>query len=135
MVVYQYVCRCDCRYVGRTFLRLHDRIAQHIQKSIRNKSLPSRTLPTRDCKTKISTIHYCDSAIGLHLLQNDECPKFYNDQLFSILAKTRTPFHLATLGYVYMRLFFARKEHRIQFFFVSFRSKGTPNSILSFLAK
>ena len=38
MVVYQYVCRCDCRYVGRTSQRLHDRIAQHIPKSIRNKS-------------------------------------------------------------------------------------------------
>ena len=57
MVVYQYkiVCRCDCRYVGRTSQRLHDRIAQQIPKSIRNKSIPSRILPTRDCKTKISS--------------------------------------------------------------------------------
>ena len=52
MVAYQYVCRCDCRYVGCTSQRLHDRIAQHIPKSVRNKSIPSRTLPTRDCKTK-----------------------------------------------------------------------------------
>ena len=36
MVVYQYVCRCDCRYVGRTSLRLQDRINQHIPKPIRN---------------------------------------------------------------------------------------------------
>ena len=35
MVVYQYVCRCDCRYVGRTSQRLHDRINQHILKCIR----------------------------------------------------------------------------------------------------
>ena len=40
MVVYQYVCRSDCRYVGLTSRRLHDRIAQHIPKSIRNKSIP-----------------------------------------------------------------------------------------------
>ena len=37
MVVYQYVCRCDCRYVGRTFQRLQDRIKQHIPKAIRTK--------------------------------------------------------------------------------------------------
>ena len=67
LVVYKYLCRCDCRYVCRTSQRLRDRIAQHIPKSIRNESIPSRTLPTRDCKRKITTIHNCDSAIGLHL--------------------------------------------------------------------
>ena len=54
MVVHQYVCRCDCRYVGRTSQRFRDRITQHIPKSTRNNSIPLRTLPTRDCKTKIS---------------------------------------------------------------------------------
>ena len=29
MVVYQYVCRCDCRYVGRTSQKLPDRVNQH----------------------------------------------------------------------------------------------------------
>ena len=81
-----------------------DRIAQHIPKSIRNKSIPSRTLPTRDCKTKTSSSHNCDSAIGLHLLQNDECAKIYNDQQFSILAKARTPFHLAALEATYITI-------------------------------
>ena len=28
MVVYEYVCRCDCRYVGRASLRLEERINQ-----------------------------------------------------------------------------------------------------------
>ena len=32
LVVYQYVCRCDSRYVGRTLLRLRERINQHISK-------------------------------------------------------------------------------------------------------
>ena len=36
MVVYQYECRCDCRYVGRTSQRLQDRINQHIPRCIRN---------------------------------------------------------------------------------------------------
>ena len=89
---------------GVTAGTLHDRIAQHIPKSIRNKSIPSRTLPARDCKTKTSSSHNCDFAIGLHLLQNDECSKFYNDQQFSILAKARTPFHLALLKATYITI-------------------------------
>ena len=55
-------------------------------------------------KTKISLIHNCDSAIGLHLIQNDKCAKFYNDQQFSILAKARTPFHLAALEATYITI-------------------------------
>ena len=50
MVVYQYVCHCDCRYVGLTSLRLQDRINQHIPKSIRNKENPTKVLPKRNCK-------------------------------------------------------------------------------------
>ena len=61
-----------------------------------------RTLPTRDCKTKVSSIYNCDSAIGLHLLQNNEYAKFYNDQQFLILAKARTPFHFAALEATYV---------------------------------
>ena len=53
---------------------------------------------------KISSIHNCDSAIGLHPLQNDECAKFYNDQQFSILAKAQTPFHPATLEATYITI-------------------------------
>ena len=34
MVVYQYVCRCDCRYMGRASVLLQDKINQHIPKSI-----------------------------------------------------------------------------------------------------
>ena len=53
MVVYQYVCRCDCRYVGRTSQRLHDRIAQHIPKSIRNKSIPQEPCQHATAKQKL----------------------------------------------------------------------------------
>ena len=38
LVVYQYLCRCDCLYVIRTSLRLQERITQHITKSIGKKS-------------------------------------------------------------------------------------------------
>ena len=44
MVVYQYMCRCDCRYVGRTSQRLQDRIKQHIPKTIRNQAQLDRDL-------------------------------------------------------------------------------------------
>ena len=40
MVVYQCVCCCNCRYVGRTSQRLLDRIKQHEPKSIRSKLQP-----------------------------------------------------------------------------------------------
>ena len=35
---------------GRTSLRLHDKINQHIPKSIRNKENPTKVLPKRNCK-------------------------------------------------------------------------------------
>ena len=37
-VVYEYVCHCGSRYVGRTSERLQDRISQHVPKSIRNRT-------------------------------------------------------------------------------------------------
>ena len=44
MVVYQYVCHCDCRYVGHTSQRLQDRIKQHIPQAIKNQAQPNRDL-------------------------------------------------------------------------------------------
>ena len=73
-----YINRC-AGVTGGTSQRLHDRIAQQILKSIRNKSIPSRILLTRKCKAIISAIHNCDSALALFLLQNDEFVKFYYD--------------------------------------------------------
>ena len=35
-VIYQFLCHCDSRYVGRTFQRLKERIKQHIPRSITN---------------------------------------------------------------------------------------------------
>ena len=42
IVVYQHVCRCDCRYVSSTALRLQDRINQHVLRSIRNSRLSTK---------------------------------------------------------------------------------------------
>ena len=84
-----YVCRCDCRYVGRTSQRLQDRIKQHIPKAIRNQAQLDRALFQSD--------HTSTSAIGQQLLNNEKCASCYNDNQFSILAKRRTLFHLSTL--------------------------------------
>ena len=70
MVVYEYVCRCDCQYVGRTSLRLEERINQHVTNFIRRKQQPTKILPKRKCKIRsIATHQQCVSVIGLHLMQ------------------------------------------------------------------
>ena len=89
MVVYQYVCRRDCRYVSCTSQRLQDRIKQHIPKAIK-----SQTQPNHDLFQSNPT---STSAIGQHLLNNEKCASYYDDNQFSILAKGRTLFHLSTL--------------------------------------
>ena len=96
MVVYQYVCRCDCRYVGRTSQRLQDRIKQHIPKAIRNQAQPNRDL--------FQSNHTSTSAIGQHLLNNEKCASHYDDNQFSILAKGRTLFHLSTLEATFIKI-------------------------------
>ena len=37
MVIYEYVCPCDSRYVGRATQRLQERIKHHVPKAIRQK--------------------------------------------------------------------------------------------------
>ena len=45
----------------------------------------------------------CDSAIGQHLLENDQCVLNYDDKRFSILATTRSSFHLNLLEAAYIK--------------------------------
>ena len=52
-----------------TFLRLQERITQHISKPIRNKEKPTKVLLEQNCKVKTPLNQLeCDLAIGLHLL-------------------------------------------------------------------
>ena len=96
MVVYQYVCHCNCRYVGHTSQRLQDRIKQHIPKAIRNQAQPNRDL--------FQSNHTSTLAIGQHLLNNEKCASHYDDNQFSILAKGRTLFHLSTLEATFIKI-------------------------------
>ena len=96
MIVYQYVCRCDCRCVGRTTQRLHDRIKQHIPKAIRNHTQPDRDL--------FQSNPASTSAIGQQHLNNEKCASYYDDNQFSILAKGRTLFLSSTLEATFIKM-------------------------------
>ena len=115
MVIYEYVCHCDSRYVGRTTQRLQERIKQHVPKAIRQKttltqeqgthrSQPTRTQPNRKCKAKSKTQFEpeSDSAIGQHLLESNQCARNYSDSRFKILTTARSQFHLSLLEAVYI---------------------------------
>ena len=86
-VIYGYKCRCDSRYVGRTAQRFQDRIKQHVPKWLPQRTASQRVLPNRACKGK-QPAPECDSAIGQHLLENDQCAANCNDDQFSTVFWT-----------------------------------------------
>ena len=45
----------------------------------------------------------CDSGIGQHLLEYQECAGAYNDNQFTMLHVTRSSFHLATLEATFVK--------------------------------
>ena len=69
-VIYQFVCHCDSRYVGRMSQRLEERIKQHIPKSITNPPTPHirQSLPRPGKDTSPRQFH--EFTIGQHLLDN-----------------------------------------------------------------
>ena len=104
-VIYQILCHCDSRYVGRTSQRLQQRIKQHVPQTILQKYISQdRSTLARSCKPirsfKAETYFY---AIGQHLLHNPICAREYNDIKFFILAHGRTSFHLSTLEATYIK--------------------------------
>ena len=102
-VIYEFSCHCDSRYVGRTSQRLQDRIKQHVPKWIRQRVATSqRSQPERSCKRQ-RTMPECDSAIGQHLLQNEQCAANYSDKKFKILATARNSFQLSLLEVAYIK--------------------------------
>ena len=102
-VVYEYVCHCDSRYVGRTSQPLQDRFGQHVPKSSRNKTSQECKQPERPGKLANSVLH-CDSAIGNHLLHNQKWASYYKDNQFFILSNARSDFHLSVLESFFITL-------------------------------
>jgi len=102
-VIYQFVCHCDSRNVGRTSQRLEERIKQHIPKSITNPPTPHirQSLPRPGKDTSRRQFH--QSAIGQHLLDNAQCTLYYNMDKFSVLARARTSFHLSALEATFIK--------------------------------
>ena len=88
--------------VGRTTQRLGDRIKQHVPSNITNKTAPQREQPPRSCRSR-NTVKTSDSAIGQHLLDNPDCAKLYNDDMFRIIGRARSSFHLAVLESIYIK--------------------------------
>ena len=98
-VIYEY----KCRYVGRTAQRLQDRIKQYVLKWLRQHTASQRMQLIRASKRK-QPAPECDSAIGQHLLENDQCAVNYKDDQFSILDTTRSPFYLSLVEASYIKV-------------------------------
>ena len=85
-VVYEFLCRCEAWYVGRTTHRLSDRIKLHVPLSIRRKITTIREQPPRMCKNSNSKMK-SDSAIRQHLIKNPECTKTHSDDNCRIIGR------------------------------------------------
>ena len=97
-IIYEFECRCDARYVGRTTQTLTDRIKQHVPLSIRKNTIGTRIQPVRACrKVPASIPTSCASAIGQHLIENANCAEHYNVDAFKILSRGRSTTHLRIL--------------------------------------
>ena len=102
-IVYEFLRRCEARYVGRTTQRLADRIKQHVATSIRKKSNTERELQPHLCKNNNAKIN-CESAIKQHLITNPECAETCTNDNFRIIGQGRSSFHLSALESFYIRL-------------------------------
>ena len=102
-IIYKHKRHCDSRYVGRISQQLQDRIKQHVPQWLRQQlTRPRRSQLHRSCKRN-DTKPNCDSAIVLHLLDNDQCELNYDNKRFSILAAARRSFHLNFLEASYIK--------------------------------
>ena len=97
-VIYQFLCHCDSRYVGRTSQRLEERIKQHVPRSIANlPASPNRQSLSRSCKANTRPQQFYESSIGQQRLDNAQCALHYSNEKFSILARGRSSFHPSAL--------------------------------------
>ena len=93
-VVYEFLCRCEARYVGPTTEKLADRKSNMFSHSIRKKSNTAREQQPRICKNNNSKFN-CESAIGQNLITIPECSKTYTDNNCRIIGQARSSFHLS----------------------------------------
>ena len=95
-VIYQFVCHCDSRYVGRMSQHLEKRIKQHVPRSIANPpASPSRKSLSCSYKANKRPQQLHESSIGQHLLDNAQCALHYSNEKFSIVDRERLPLILS----------------------------------------
>ena len=83
--------------------QLQDRIKQHVPQWLRQElTCPRRFQPRRSCKGNDTKL-VCGSAIGQHLLENDQCALNYDNKRFPILATAPSSFHLNLLEATYIK--------------------------------
>ena len=104
-VIYQFVYHCNSQNVGGTSQRLKEQIKQHVPRSIANPpALHNRQSFSRSCKVNIRPQRFHKSAIGQHQRDNAQCALHCNSEKFSILAHSRSSFHLSALKATFMSL-------------------------------
>ena len=102
-VVYNFLCHCDSRYVGRTFQRLQDRVRQHVPKFIRTGQIPNYcNISTRSGKSS-TPVMFNEFVIAQHLLDNLICAKNHSNEKFTIISFVCSFFHLSALEAVYIK--------------------------------
>ena len=78
-------------------------IKQHVPKWLQQQAKCStRSQPGRSCKLKHNNPD-CDSAVGQHLLDNEQCAANYNDKRFKILAVACNSFYLCLLETTFIK--------------------------------
>ena len=104
-VIYQFVCHCSSRYIGRMSQRLKERIKQHAPRSIANPPAShNRQSLSRSCKANTCPQQFHESAIGQHLLDNAQCVLHYNKKKFSILLEVALLFTFLLLNRLSLNL-------------------------------
>ena len=104
LVIYEYKCHYYSWHEGRTSQRLQDRIKQHVPKWLRQQLTGPRRSQTHRSYKRKDTKPDCGSAIGQHLLENDQCALNYDNKRFSILATARSSFHLNIVEAAYIKI-------------------------------
>ena len=85
-LIYQSVCHCDSRYVGRTSQRSEERIKQHILKSIANPPTPHirQSFPSPGKATSPPQFHQPPSVNIFLTTPNASCITIKTSSLFSL---------------------------------------------------
>ena len=91
-VIYKYTCSCGSDYIGRTSNRLDLRIKQHLPAHILNLELKRGQLANT-----------YGSSIAEQMINSRECVADFNVDIFSILSRSHSIFHLKVLETLYVR--------------------------------